>query len=221
MHSAGHESVVDQPRQPIEGGTGAKAGGELLLEQLRRATIGEYDIHSEIARGGMAAVYLAHEIALDRAVAIKLMSPALISEEGMVERFRREARTSAGLSHPNIIPVYAVKDVDGLCFFVMKLVKGTTLANVIEQLGKTPIAMVEALVAQVGGALDYAHRHGVIHRDLKPGNILIDDEGWAVVTDFGIAKVTDTEGLTLTGMSVGTPAYMSPEQCTGDEVVPA
>ncbi len=192
-----------------------------LLEQLRRATLGEYDIHSEIARGGMAAVFLAHEIALNRKVAIKVMSPGLVFGTGMAERFKREARTSAALSHPNIVPVYTVREANGLCFFVMKLIQGTTLDTIIRQLGQTPIPMVEAMMAQAGGALGYAHRNGVIHRDVKPGNILIDDEGWVVVTDFGIAKVAEAEGLTLTGMAVGTPTYMSPEQGMGIDVSPA
>ena len=192
-----------------------------LLEQLRRATVGEYDIHSEIARGGMAAVFLAHDLALDRKVAIKVMAPGLVFGLGMAERFKREARTAAALSHPNIVPVYTVREVSGLCFFVMKLIQGTTLDTIIRQLGQAPIPMIEAVLAQAGGALGYAHRNGVIHRDVKPGNILIDDEGWVVVTDFGIAKVAEAEGLTLTGMAVGTPTYMSPEQGIGTEISPA
>jgi serine/threonine-protein kinase len=192
-----------------------------LLERLRKATLGTYDIHSELGRGGMATVFLAHEISLDRKVAIKVMSPAMLHGAGMVERFKREARTAAGLSHPNIIPIYAVHEVDGLLFCVIKLVEGTPLDSVMRELGQLPVPMVQGILAQVGGALGYAHRHGVIHRDIKPGNILIDDEGWAVVTDFGIAKVTDNEGLTSTGMAIGTPTYMSPEQATADDVTGA
>jgi len=194
---------------------------EHLLERVRSATQGEYDIYGELGRGGMATVFLAQELSLARKVAIKVMSPAMIHGAGMAERFKREARTAAHLSHPNIIPVYAVRESDGLLFFVMKLVEGTPLDAIIKELGKLPIPMVEAVLAQVGGAFGYAHRHGVVHRDIKPSNILIDDEGWAVVTDFGIAKVQETEGLTQTGMAVGTPIYMSPEQCGGGVITGA
>ena len=192
--------------------------GDDLLEHLRRVTLGEYDVAGQLGQGGMATVYLAHDLALDRKVAIKVMAPGLVYGQGMVERFKREARTAAALSHPNIIPVYSVREVEGLLFFVMKLVQGTPLDAVIKELGPLPIPMVEALLGQVGGALGYAHRQGVVHRDVKPGNIMIDEEGWAIVTDFGIAKVAEAEGLTMTGMSVGTPSYMAPEQCVGGEV---
>jgi serine/threonine protein kinase len=192
-----------------------------LLERLRTATLGEYEILGELGRGGMATVFLAHEISLDRKVAIKVMSPAMVHGIGMVERFKREARTAANLSHPNIIPIYSVREVEGLLFCVIKLVQGTALDLIMKELGQLPIAMVHGILAQVGGALGYAHRHGVVHRDIKPGNILIDDEGWAVVTDFGIAKVAENEGMTSTGMAIGTPAYMSPEQATADVVTGA
>ncbi len=199
----------------------APAGSDQLLEQLRRATVGEYDIYGELGRGGMATVFLAHDLSLDRKVAIKVMSPALLYGSGMVERFKREARTAAHLSHPNIIPVYAVRESEGLLFFVMKLVEGTPLDAIMRDVGKLPLPMVEAILAQVGGAFGYAHRHGVVHRDIKPSNILIDDEGWAVVTDFGIAKVQESEQLTQSGVAVGTPTYMSPEQCSGGVITGA
>jgi serine/threonine protein kinase len=192
-----------------------------LHQRLREATIGVYDILGELGRGGMATVFLAHEISLDRKVAIKVMSPAMVHGEGMVERFKREARTAANLSHPNIIPIYAVHETSGLLYIVIKLVEGTPLDAIMRELNQLPIAMVQGILAQVGGALGYAHRHGVIHRDIKPGNILIDDEGWAVVTDFGIAKVSADHGLTSTGMAIGTPTYMSPEQATADNVTGA
>jgi serine/threonine protein kinase len=193
-----------------------------LLERLRAATLGDYEILGELGRGGMATVYLAHEISLDRKVAIKVMSPAMVHGAGMVERFKREARTAANLSHPNIIPIYTVREVDGLLFCVIKLVQGTALDLVMKELGQLPIPMVHGILAQVGGALGYAHRHGVVHRDIKPGNILIDDEGWAVVTDFGIAKdLVNEVKVTSTGMAIGTPTYMSPEQATADAITGA
>ena len=192
------------------------------LDMLRKATLGEYEILTELGHGGMAAVYLAHDLALDRKVAIKVLSPALLlMGEGMVERFKREARTAAALSHPHIIPIYAVRESEHVLYFVMKYVKGRALDAVIHEVGPLPIAMVQTILAQVGDALGYAHRHGVIHRDIKSANIMLDEDGWAVVTDFGIAKVVQAQGLTVTGVTVGTPTYMSPEQCATHEVTGA
>src|SRR3989440_3780626 len=177
------------------------------LEALRRATLGEYEILLELGHGGMATVYLGHDLALDRKVAIKVLSPALLlMGEGMVERFKREARTAAALSHPHIIPIYAVRESDQVLYFVMKHVQGRPLDVVVRDVGPLPIAMTQAILAQVGDALGYAHRHGVIHRDIKSANIMLDEEGWAVVTDFRIAKVVQAQGLTMTGVTVGTPA---------------
>jgi len=184
-----------------------------LVDALRRATVGEYEIRGELGHGGMASVYLAHEIALDRKVAIKVMSPALFSAAGMVERFKREARTAASLSHPHIIPIYAVRESPEIVYFVMKFVEGRSLESIVHQLGQMPIPLVQAILYQVGSALGYAHRRGVVHRDVKPANIMIDADGWSVVTDFGIAKVSESQGLTQTGATIGTPSYMSPEQC--------
>jgi serine/threonine protein kinase len=192
-----------------------------LLEGLRHATLGEYEVMAELGRGGMATVYLAHDIALDRKVAIKVMSPHLLAGDGMVERFKREARTAASLSHPNIIPIYAVREGEHLVYFVMKFVEGRPLDSIIKEVGPLPIPMVQAILQQVGSALTYAHRRGIIHRDIKPANIMVDTDGWAVVTDFGIAKVTEAKGLTMTGATVGTPSYMSPEQCAAKELTGA
>ncbi len=189
-----------------------------LLQQLRQATLGDYEILGELGRGGMATVFLAHDISLGRKVAIKVMAPALVTGPGMIERFKREARTAASLSHPNIIPIHSVREIGNLLFFVMKCVEGRPLDSIIREHGQLPIPMIRAILAQVAGALGYAHRRGIVHRDIKPANIMLDDEGWAVVTDFGIAKVTDAQGLTMTGVTIGTPAYMSPEQCAAKEV---
>ena len=188
------------------------------LDLLRATTLGEYEILGELGRGGMATVYAAHDIALDRRVAIKVIAPSLGASPALVERFRREARTAASLSHPNIIPIYSVRHADRLLYFVMKHVEGRPLDSVLRETGALPVPTVQAILGQVAGAVGYAHRHGVVHRDIKPGNILIDDEGWCVVTDFGIAKVAESEGLTTSGMMVGTPAYMSPEQCLSNNI---
>jgi serine/threonine protein kinase len=195
---------------------------DAMMETLRQATLGEYEILAVLGRGGMATVYLAHDLPLDRKVAIKVLAPALLlMGEGMVERFKREARTAAALSHPHIIPIYAVKESNQILYFVMKYVEGRALDAVIHDIGPLPIKMVQTILAQVGDALAYAHRHHVVHRDIKSANIMLDEEGWAVVTDFGIAKVQEAQGLTMTGVTVGTPAYMSPEQCATCEVTGA
>ena len=210
------------PTVTTDRGRPASAQYNAQLDALRKATLGEYEILTELGHGGMAAVYLAHDLALDRKVAIKVLAPALLlMGEGMVERFKREARTAAALSHPHIIPIYAVRESEHVLYFVMKYVKGRALDAVIHEVGPLPIAMVQTILAQVGDALGYAHRHGVIHRDIKSANIMLDEDGWAVVTDFGIAKVVQAQGLTVTGVTVGTPTYMSPEQCATHEVTGA
>jgi len=192
-----------------------------MRQALRDATLGEYEILSELGRGGMATVFLAHDIALDRKVAIKVMAPHLLEGEGMAERFKLEARTAAQLSHPHIIPIYAVKETAETLYFVMKFVEGRGLDEVIKKTGALPIPMVKDILTKVGGALGYAHRRDVVHRDIKPGNIMIDEEGTPVVTDFGIAKVATNTGLTQTGTTIGTPTYMSPEQCQAKAVTGA
>ena len=189
-----------------------------MVERLRRATLGEFEIGRELGRGGMAAVFLAHEISLDRKVAIKVMSPGLLLGEGMVDRFKQEAITIAQLHHPNIVSVYSVRQGEGLHFFVMRYVQGRSLEQVLQRAGRLPLPIVRSILFQVGSALTYAHRARLIHRDIKPANILIDEDGNAVVTDFGIAKAAERPSQTLTGALVGTPAYMSPEQCSGGEV---
>jgi len=192
-----------------------------LLETLRQATLGDYEVRAEVGRGGMATVFLAHDVALDRKVAIKVMAPALLSDPGFAERFKREARTAASLSHPNIIPIYAVKEGEHLLYFVMKFIEGRPLDSIIKEVGPLPIPMVQAILHQVGGALGYAHKRRVVHRDVKPANIMVDSDGWAIVTDFGIAKGSESHGLTVTGATVGTPSYMSPEQCGAKELTGA
>ena len=207
---------------PVSGGPKRSTSGwDRVLEQLRQATLGEYIIESELGRGGMAAVFLAYDIALERKVAIKVMSPALLLGEGMVERFKQEATVMARLSHPHIITVHAVKESDQLHYLVMKYVEGRPLDEVIRETGALPVPIVRAILFQVGSALNYAHRRGIVHRDVKPANIMLDDDGNVVVTDFGIAKVAQSPSLTITGGTVGTAAYMSPEQCEARDVTGA
>ena len=212
--------MTDKPSPAPPGAVDPQVSDRDELAALRSATLGDYDILGQLGRGGMATVYLAHDLALDRKVAIKVMSPVLSLGDG-IERFKREARTSASLSHPNIIPVYAVQHTERLLYFVMKFVDGRSLDSIITELGPLPVPMIQAILGQVASAFGYAHRRGVVHRDIKPGNILIDDEGWVVVTDFGIAKVSQAPQLTSTGLSVGTPTYMSPEQVMGQGVTGA
>ena len=205
---------------PVRRATPAEHSAQ--VDALRKATLGEYEILAELGHGGMATVYLAHDLALDRKVAIKVLAPALLlMGEGMVERFKREARTAAALSHPHIIPIFAVKESEHVLYFVMKYVQGRALDTVIRDVGTLPIPMVQTILAHAGDALGYAHRHGVIHRDIKSANVMLDEDGWAVITDFGIAKVVQAEGLTMTGVTVGTPTYMSPEQCDARDVTGA
>ncbi len=191
----------------------ADSGWNQVLQRLRSATAGEFVIQDELGRGGFAAVFLAHEVALGRKVAIKVMSPAVMMGEGMVDRFLQEARTVASLDHPNIITIHSVRRLEELPYFVMKFVRGRSLEQVLRCEGPLPMPVVRNLLFQVGSALAYAHRRGVIHRDVKPANILLDGEGNAIVTDFGIAKVAESPNLTVTGMVIGTLTYMSPEQC--------
>ena len=191
------------------------------VDLLGEVASGEYEILGELGRGGMAAVFLARELALDRKVAIKLISPSFLDGAEAIERFKREARTAASLSHPGVIPIYGVRETERALFFVMKYVHGRTLASILRSAGPLPVTLVRAVLTSVANALDYAHRNGVIHRDIKPANIMVDTEGHVMVTDFGIAKVVDSHGLTMTGRTIGTPAYMSPESCAGKEVTGA
>lgn len=195
---------------------------DAVMTRLAEATAGQYRVDRELGRGGMAAVYLGHDLSLDRQVAIKVMSPELFdSGKEMVDRFLREARTGARLNHPHIIPVYAVREERDLIFFVMKFIDGKALDAVVKKAGPLPIPVVGRIMSQAADALAYAHRSGIIHRDIKPSNLMLDKEGWIVVTDLGIAKVQDSQALTATGSAMGTPTYMSPEQSMGSRTTTA
>ncbi len=186
------------------------------------AAIGDlYDIEAEIGRGGMAIVYRALDVKLRRKVAVKVLPPELAYRDEVRQRFVREAQTAAQLSHPNIVPIYAVGDAGGIVYFVMGLVEGPTLGQYLQQEPHVPVAFVRSVLRDVADALGYAHSRGVVHRDVKPDNILLDGPAMrAVVTDFGIARAAEGDArLTVTGVAVGTPAYMSPEQAVGEREV--
>jgi eukaryotic-like serine/threonine-protein kinase len=208
---------AESPTTP-SGPLSASSPWELVLARLRSVTGGEFEIGRELGRGGMAAVFLAQDLALNRRVAIKVMAPGLMLGEGMVQRFRQEAITIANLSHAHIVTIHAVRQLQDLHFFVMQFVEGQALEAVLRSHGPLPIDVVRVILHHVGSALAYAHRRGVVHRDIKPGNILLSGDGDALVTDFGIAKVAEGPTQTQTGMVVGTPTYMSPEQCYAQEL---
>ena len=186
------------------------------------AAVGEhYLIEAELGRGGMAAVFSARDLRLNRRVAIKVLPPEHAFNDAVRTRFLREAQMAAQLMHPSIVPIYTVDEKDGLVHFVMALVDGENVAARLARAGRMEPSDVRAIVGDVADALDFAHRQGVVHRDIKPDNILIDAAtGRARVTDFGIARAAAEEHrLTVTGMAVGTPAYMSPEQAMGEREV--
>ncbi len=190
--------------------------GELTdHDVVRGALADEYDIVSELGRGGMAIVFLARDRALDREVAVKVLPLAMAFDADVVERFQREAKTAASLEHPNIVPIYRVGRASGdrVSYFVMKYVRGPSLGRMLAERpdGKLTPAEIREMLADTARALAYAARSGVVHRDIKPDNILFDDDRW-VLADFGIAKVASARTLTNSGTSVGSPRYMSPEQ---------
>jgi tRNA A-37 threonylcarbamoyl transferase component Bud32 len=179
---------------------------------VKNALKEEYEIVQELGRGGMAIVYKAREKQLERDVAIKVLPFSLAFDAEFVERFQREARTAAKLEHPNIIPIYRVGRSGRVIYFVMKFLRGESLSERLEKHGSLPPEEIRRILSQTGQALGYAHRNGIVHRDIKPDNIMFDESGHSIVTDFGIAKAATGTRLTGTGMSIGTPHYMSPEQ---------
>ena len=179
-----------------------------------------YELDGEIGRGGMGIVYCAMDKRLKRKVAVKLLPPELAFRSDIRMRFLREAETAAQLSHPNIVPIYNVEERDNLVYFIMAYIGGDNLAKRLEDMGAMDPNDVRRILREVADALAYAHRRNVVHRDIKPDNILLDeDTGRAMVTDFGIARALSDKSdsrLTATGMAIGTPAYMSPEQSAGE-----
>ena len=199
--------------------TAPRPATDALFLAFQGALAGRYSIERELGRGGMGVVYLAREVRLDRPVALKLLPPSLAGRPELRERFLREARTAAKLSHPNIIPIYAVDEVSEYVFFAMAYVEGETLTERVRSRGPLPPTDAARLLREVAWALAYAHAQGVIHRDVKPDNIILEaGSGRALVADFGIAaQVSGAAGLGG-GDVIGTPEFMSPEQALGEAV---
>jgi len=195
---------------------------ENTLQRMLELALGQqYEIVRPLGQGGMGAVYLARERSLERFVAIKVLRPELAEAHDGRERFRREARIAAQLSHPGIVPLHTFGEVGGIWYFVMGYVRGASLAERLRLEGHIPAHEAHRILTELADALASAHRSGVVHRDIKPANILLDaDSGRAVLADFGVAKVSaGEEHLTATGAAIGTPHYMSPEQVLGASTV--
>ncbi len=210
--SCGLDLKATTPIQALAGGPVAET--DLVREALRA----EYEIIEELGRGGMALVYRAKDRHLEREVAVKVLPFSLAFDGEFVERFQREARTAAQLEHPNIIPIYRVGQSDRVIYFVMKFLRGGSLSNVLGERRTLTPPEIRRLLLEAGSALGYAAQRGIVHRDIKPDNIMFDEFGQCVLTDFGIAKAASGQRLTGTGMSIGTPHYMSPEQARAQPI---
>lgn len=199
----------------------AANNSQALQAQLQELFGNELIVERELGRGGMAAVFLGFDPALQRRVAIKMLLPEVATDLTVIERFLREGRTVASLDHPHVVRVLGVRSRHGTSAIVMQFVDGRSLDVVLKEQGGVSIQAAGLILAQIASGLQHAHDRGVIHRDVKPANVLIDREGRAVVTDFGIARRDDGSTPTKTGFVLGTADYMSPEQRAGERVTPA
>lgn len=188
------------------------------MEDLTGKQLGPYQIVAPLGEGGMAAVYKAYQPGMDRYVALKILPRKLAEDPQFVGRFKHEAQILAKLQHPHILPVFDFGEADGYTYIVMPFVESGTLAGLLRG-QPLPVKQIRSIISQIGGALNYAHSHGLVHRDVKPSNVLIDETGNCLLTDFGIAKMVEgTAKFTSTGAVIGTPAYMSPEQGRGEKL---
>ena len=194
---------------------------EALRARLQRLFGAEFVIDRELGRGGMAAVFVAHDPALQRSVGIKLLLPQFADDSSIADRFLREGRAMASLDHPNVVAAYAVRSGAGTNAIVMQYVDGASLEQRLKREPAMPVSAAADLLAQVAAGLQHAHSRGIVHRDIKPGNVLVDSHGHARVSDFGIARRDDGQDLTKTGLVLGTTDYMSPEQRSGECVTAA
>jgi hypothetical protein len=207
-------------RGPRRTPDGPDPESDALLQLARMELADDYDVEREVGRGGMGVVFRAIELQLRRPVALKVLPPELALGPSVVERFEREAQMAAALDHPNIIPIYRVGQTPSLLYLAMKHVEGRALDSVIATQGALPVPVVLLVMRAVTSALSYAHEHGIVHRDVKGGNILIDRDGRVIVTDFGVARAIENASMTTTGSVIGTPYFMSPEQCAGKLALP-
>ncbi|HYY77345.1 MAG TPA: protein kinase [Gaiellaceae bacterium] len=206
---------------PASGGRGRRRrrGGRRLTVQALAG--GRYRVERELGHGGMASVFLAHDEELDRPVAVKVLAAHLASEPGLYERFVREARMAASFSHPNVVQVFDAGEEDDRPYIVMEYVPGRTMADELRSSGKLDTARVVDIALQVCGGLELAHSSGLVHRDVKPQNLLLRDDGTVKIADFGIARAVEATNLTQIGSILGTAAYLSPEQAEGEPVTAA
>jgi serine/threonine protein kinase len=201
-------TVLDEPAQ------------DTLLDRLRRVLAGDFEVERELARGGMGIVFRATDEQAKRSVALKVLSPELGLTPRAAERFKREGRMVAELEHPNIVPVYRVGQIGGILFIAMKFVEGRSLDEILDTQGPLPVSAIVLVLQAAARALSFAHERSIIHRDVKAGNILLDRDGRVMVTDFGVALRASDITLTADGAVIGTPGYMSPEQCAGQRATP-
>jgi len=194
-----------------------RGGDDEIADQIRALFAGEIAIDREIGRGNMAVVYLGFDLELERRVAIKVLLPEIAADSEIADRFKREAKLIAALNHPNVIPIYGLRNSPAISAIVMQFVDGNSLDVVLRELGSStlPLPLAGLILSQVAAGLEHAHARGVVHRDVKPANVLLDPAGQVYVSDFGIARRYDAASVTASGVLLGTASYMSPEQCLG------
>jgi eukaryotic-like serine/threonine-protein kinase len=205
--------------EKVEANAAAAAGhsGKAKRSAEPLGELGDYELLEEVGRGGQGVVYRAHQKSLNRTVALKMISLGSWATEAHLKRFRREAEAAASLEHPGIVPIHEVEERDGSCYFSMKFVEGGQLDEVVR---RTPMSIRQSaeLISKVARIVHYAHEHGILHRDIKPGNILLDEKGEPLLTDFGLARLVEAEStVTRTKEVMGTPSYMAPGTSCGEQ----
>jgi eukaryotic-like serine/threonine-protein kinase len=193
---------------------GARAPSPVPMKDSPEVLDGHWRLERKLGKGGMGTVYLAHDLELERQVAIKMLAPQYCDDPGLVQRFEREARMMAKLDHPNLVPVYSVGRTPKGPYIVMKLLDGVTLAEALKSRGRMSVHEVLLVTRQVAAGLQFIHDRQVVHRDVKPANIFVGPDGHVTLLDLGVAR-DSTSDLTRTGVLLGTPRYMSPEQIHG------